>query len=210
MQAQIALREVAAAAANFAVLCPARTLDADAGSDGTTVRPRPLELEQDPAALRRFLRIQQGRRCILTVDQDFQLPVVIYVCSGQASSGPRCQNAGTGGCRDIPEALAFDVAVEDSGLAVAEVGFRQVVHLGKNVAIDEQDVPPAIVIHVQKYATPAHEARVHAQAERDGRIVKVAVSAIGVEGGSLVGEVGPEDVRRTVPVEVAGGHAHAR
>ena len=122
VQAQIALREVAAATSHFAVLCPARALDADASADRATVRLRPLQFEQDPTSACRRLCIQQGRCGILAVNEDFQLPVIVDVCGGHAPSRPRRQNAGPGGCRDIPEALAIDVAVEDSGLAVPEVG----------------------------------------------------------------------------------------
>ena len=78
------------------------------------------------------------------------------------------------------------------------------------MAIDQQDIPPAIVIRIQEGAAPAHETRVHAQAQRNCGIVEVSAAAVPIQRGALVREIGAEDVVQPVAVEVRNGNAHPR
>ena len=100
------------------------------------------------------------------------------------------------------------VAVEQFALGIASLGF-QLFDFGIDVAVADQDVGPAIVIEVEKAATPAQKLRVCAQSRGKGGVLKGAATEVVVERGRIAGEVCLDQVEIAIEIIVGGGDAHA-
>ena len=89
------------------------------------------------------------------------------------------------------------------GVGVGAVDF------GVDVTVGDEDVEPAVVVHVEEADAPAEVAGVDAEAGEVGVVVEVEVAEVVVEGVGVSGEVGLDDVEEAVAVEVSDGDAHA-
>ena len=83
------------------------------------------------------------------------------------------------------------------------------VDLRIDVAIDLDDVGPAVVVVVDKPAAPCDIIVVDADAGVERQIGESSVAVVVIEVAGVVGEVGLEDIEPAVAVVVGHGHAHA-
>ena len=80
-----------------------------------------------------------------------------------------------------------------------------------DVAVDEEDVGPAVVVEVGERTAPVDPGhRVGRQAEEGGVVEEDPFAIVLVEGGVLVREVGDEQLGKAVAVDVLGVDPHAR
>ena len=109
---------------------------------------------------------------------------------------------------DVLELAVAQIAVE---ILVLGVGCVHVgtVHFGVDVAVGDEDVEPAVVVHVEEADAPAEKAGVDAEAGEVGAVVEVEPAQVQVERIGVAGEVGLDDVEEAVAVVVADGDAHA-
>src|SRR4029079_12770773 len=101
------------------------------------------------------------------------------------------------------------VWLDDLPLLVAGFGL-ELPHFGVDVAVDEEEIEPSVVIEIDERGAPAEPARVHADARGKRAVVAQAAAAVLVERRRVAGEVRLEDVHRAVAIVVADGDAHAR
>ena len=107
----------------------------------------------------------------------------------ELSKSPKAQAAGWGGGIDAGAGFPgdlFKLAVAEVAVEVFVFGVGGVdggsVDLGVDVAVRDQDVGPAVVIHVEKADAPAEVAGVDAEAGEVGVVFEGAVAEVEVEG----------------------------
>ena len=76
------------------------------------------------------------------------------------------------------------------------------------MAVHQNQIRPAVVVHVEEHSSPAQVLRVEAQAHGSGRIGKRAVAIILVERGGVVGKIGFKNVEVAIAVVVGDSRAH--
>ena len=104
--------------------------------------------------------------------------------------------------------MAIVVAVENRALAVVDV-YVQPVDFREGVAVDEEQVQPAIVVEVQKAAAPADEAGVLAQAGFDRGVLKFPFTSVAIQSFQLIRKVGTKNRGSPLPKVIACRHPHA-
>ena len=158
----------------------------------------------------RFFRhvAEEGWRAVHVVDDDVDAAVVEEVAEGHAAGDGEFGEAAAFDGRDELE-LAADV-VEELGALGPGGAPVLLVDGGVDVAVDDEEVEPAIVVVVEEGGTPAEE--------RDGGfgdaglvadVGEVGVAVVAVEGFVVVGEGGVEEIDEAGVGVVAGGDAHA-
>ena len=110
--------------------------------------------------------------------------------------------------RNIFEAAIAQVAIEQLALRIPRLGLK-LLDFRIHVAVADENIRPAVVIHVEKPATPAQILSVRAQARGKGRIFKTAVAEVVVERGRVAGEVRFYDVQVPVHIVVGRRYSHA-
>src|SRR5437660_1165721 len=100
------------------------------------------------------------------------------------------------------------ILVEQFLLRVAGFGF-ELLDLGIDVAVADEDVGPAVVIHIEEAATPAEKLCVAAEPAGERGVFKTGVADVVVEGRCVAGEIGFDDVEIAVEIVIGGGDAHA-
>ena len=177
--------------------------------------PMPVRLDLTPTVriliqlrLRRGVAAEELGHGVDAVDDDVEVAIVVVVSEGAAAAGDGNGHAGTGLVGDFFELAVAQVAVEIFAFGVRRVGVRAV-HFGIDVSVGDQDVEPAVVVHVEEADAPAEVAGVDADAGEVGAVVEVEAAEVLIEGGGVSGEVGLDDVEEAVAVEVSDGHAHA-
>src|SRR5439155_21083547 len=140
-------------------------------------------------------------------DQNIQIAIVVEVAkSAPAGCGWRLDSR-TALQRNILK-LSVAIAIEQLALGVAGFG-GQLLDLGIDVAVADQNVGPAVIIHVKKSAAPTQIARIQSQAAFEGAVFEISVATIAVQRMRVAGEIGLEDVEVAVAVVIGGGDSHA-
>ena len=163
MQPQVVLRIVAAAAADFLPLLAVGGDEAHQRADGVAVRLRAHELQRHPMALAGLIEAEEIGRVVQVVDDDVDVAVVVEVGKGGAAAGLRRRHRRAELLGDVGEAPVAEVAIDDFALLVAGFGL-ELPHLGIDVAVDEEQIEPAIAVEIEEADAPAKPARVEAEA----------------------------------------------
>src|SRR6266480_1615623 len=82
--------------------------------------------------------------------------------------------------------------------------------LGIDVSVDLHNVGPAIVVVVEKSATPSHVPVIDSNAGGERDIGESSVSVVVIEIAGVVGKVRLEDVEPAIAVVVGDSDSHAR
>ena len=77
------------------------------------------------------------------------------------------------------------------------------------MSIADQDVGPAIIVHIEKAAAPAEILSVRPQPRGKRRILKIPIAAIVVERWRIAGEISLHNIQVPVQIVIRGGNAHA-
>ncbi len=182
-------------------------MDGDAGADGVAVGYGADEVQSEPMVLV-FGEVDEEHGVVAeVVDDGFDASVVEEVGGGKAAAGTRVGQGGAGGFADVLEldwpcaTDAAEVVVEEAGFAIegAQLGG---VNLGIDVAVDDEEVGPAVVVDVGEHGAPAEGVGVDGEACGVGLVGEGTVAVGVVEGGGVVGEIGFEDVEVAVTVVV--------
>src|SRR5580704_16807362 len=83
------------------------------------------------------------------------------------------------------------------------------VYFGIDVAVDQQEIGPTVIVEIEKHGAPAEILGVQAEAGVKSDIVEGAIAVVAIERGSVVGEIGFENVQVAVAVEIRNGGTHA-
>src|SRR5262245_36787377 len=212
MDAHVVLRVVAAAAANLVDPRPAVGFNLDPRANAVTVRFRADEFDRNPVVIRRRIRPQQNRKIVDRVDHDVDVAIVVEIAERASATGSRFDKRPADLLGDVFERALTLVLIEDFALRVAGLG-GQLLDFGVDVAVDQEDVEPAVVVEIHEPAAPAEEARIDADAGGEGHVVEAQAgrlhAKVAVERRGVAGEVGLEDVEQPVAVVIADAHAHS-
>src|SRR2546428_9153078 len=77
------------------------------------------------------------------------------------------------------------------------------------MAVADQNVQPAVVVHVEETAPPAEVLRMCARARRESCVFKRCAAKVVIERRSVSSKVGFDNVEITVKVVIACRNAHA-
>src|SRR6266478_1749083 len=63
------------------------------------------------------------------------------------------------------------------------------VHFGINVAVDEQEIGPAVIVHIGEHHAPAKILGVQAESRGKSLVVKRAIAVVAVKSRGIVGKI---------------------
>src|SRR5262249_38568228 len=109
---------------------------------------------------------------------------------------------------DVFKTPVAQVAVEHFALAVTNLPL-QLIHLRIDVAVDQKNVQPAVILQIEETASPTEPTCVNANPRVEGHVIETVLAEIAVERGCVVREVGLENVEQPISVVIARGHAHS-
>src|SRR6185436_9040485 len=113
-------------------------------------------------------------------DGDVYLAVVVEVAERGAAPRLRRRQGWTEFLSDVGEVSLAVVVVDDLPLLVAGLGL-ELPHFGVDVAVDQEEIEPSVVIEIDERRAPAEPARVHADARGERPVVAQAAAAVLVE-----------------------------
>ncbi len=151
---------------------------------------------------------QQHRWRVHVADHRGHAAVIPQIAGRQPARRTYRRNPGPGIGGNIGERSVAFVVIQN--LRLFEIAAKVLaVHFGINVAIDEQQIGPAVVVHIDERHAPAEILRVQSESGGKGLVVKCAVAIVPVERGSIVGKIGFEKIQPAVAVIVADRGAHS-
>jgi len=77
------------------------------------------------------------------------------------------------------------------------------------VAVADENVGPAVVVHIKKTAAPAEILRVLAQTALESRVLEIRPAKVVIQGGRVAGEIGFDEIEIAVKIVIGSGNAHA-
>ena len=120
---------------------------------------------------------------------------------GTEMPGPACRD--TSSKRPVAQ-----VAIEQLPLRITCFGFK-LFDLGINVTVADENVRPAIVVHIEKAASPTQILGVGTQPCSEGGIFKVSVTEVVVKRRRISGKVRLYDIQVAVHVVIRRRESHA-
>ena len=157
MDAKIALRHKAAAAADLVDLLVLTGNTLDARSDAAAIGFHPNGPYFDPVMVFGRITTQQRRRLIDVGNEDVHIPIIVEVPKGAAAAHGRVQYAGSDLGRDIFEAPISQIPIDHSSLPKRDIVPTELFDLRVNVTVAFENIRPAIVIKIGKSASPTEQ-----------------------------------------------------
>src|SRR5205823_5286011 len=142
----------------------------------------------EPVVLVMHVATDQLWRAVDSTDQHVHVAIVVEISKGAAAGGGWSLNGRAALQRNIFKFSITQVAIQQLALRIAGFG-GQLLDFGINVAVANQNVGPAVVIHVEKPATPAQIAGVQSQAAFKGVIFEISVTPVAVQRMRITGEI---------------------
>src|SRR5258708_6413061 len=110
--------------------------------------------------------------------------------------------------RNVSEVAVAEIFVKQLALRVAGFGL-ELLDFGIHVAVADENVGPAVVVHVEKAATPAKVLSVPAEAGLKSGIFKIRAAEVAVQRRSVAGKIRFDEIEIAVEIVIGGGDAHA-
>src|SRR4051812_1210432 len=114
------------------------------------------------------------------VDDDVEVAVVVEISKGGAARGLDDRQGRTEFRGDIAEPSIPQVAINDLRLLVCRLRFQRI-DFRVDVAVDQEEIEPAVVIEVEESSTPAEPACVDADAAREGPVFTPSAAGVRVK-----------------------------
>ena len=121
-------------------------------------------------ALAGLIQAEEIGRVVQVVDDDVDVAVVVEVGEGGAAAGLRRRDRRAELLADVGEASVAQVAIHDLALFVAGFGL-ELADFRIDVAVDEEQIEPAVAVEIEKADAPAEPPRVEAEAARERAIL---------------------------------------
>ncbi len=154
MGAQIALREIAAAARDLADLRQTACAEFQASAHGVTIALRSHQLERYKVISIATTVVKQQRGIVVVGNHQIDKAIVIKVPKAHAPCGMRSIESVAGGSGHVHEFSVTIVMKQRVDLFVANFG-RDLLHFRVHVAIGDEEIEPAIVVVIEESATKA-------------------------------------------------------
>src|SRR5229473_2372588 len=162
----------------------------------------------DPIVAGARIAAQKLGKIVDGVDDDVEVAVIVKVAEGAAARGDRHRDTGARVVGSIVEAPVAQILVQQLALRVARFGF-QLLDFRINMSIAEEDVRPAVIVHVEKAAAPAEILRMLAEAALVGAVLEIRAAKIVVERGRVASKICFDEIEIAVEIVIGGGDAHA-
>ena len=167
-----------------------------------------FKLKADPVVRWTAFGPKNGRSAFEILNDSFHSAIVEKIADRHASAHLRNLDGIACFFADVLESSIAEILEEKFGLEIMQIG-AHLIDLGIDMAIDDEDVLPAVVVEVDKGIAPADiSARAAADAGRADDIGKVHVAVVAVKGRIFVIEMRDEDRHAPCVQIVAHGHAH--
>ena len=203
MQPQIALREVAVAAAYFVYLGQIAGHDLHTRPDAVTITLNADRFDQHGIVRIATIVAQQLRPAIQIVDDHVDIAIIIYIAEGGSPARVFFRKRSAQLCGHFGKGPVAIVLVNEIALAVAW-------QLGVDVAVDDKQINPTIVVIVKELGSPTHVRKTYrGDFSSVGNVGERIEAVVMVERVVVVVEIGYEQVEPPVMVVVAYCYAHA-
>src|SRR6266849_10913793 len=215
VHAEIVLRKITAAAAHFVdlrmqALLAGKMRDAfDACADAAAIGFRADGFDFDPIVAGARIAAQKLGKIVDGVDDDIEVAVVVEVAEGAPARGDRRGDARPGVVGNIIEAPVAQILVKQLALRVAGFGL-ELLDFRIDVAVANENVGPAVVVHVEKPAAPAEILGVLPEAALVSGVLEIGAAEIVVKRGCVAGKICFDEIEIAVEIVIGGGDAHAR
>src|SRR6266567_2098065 len=191
MDAHVVVGNIAGAAAHFVNESARTRFHRNAGADAVAIGFDP-----------------KRRRSVHVADHCGHAAIIPQVADRQTARRTYGRDPGPRGRGNIREGSVGIVVIQNPGLL--EIAAEMLaIHFRVDVAVDEEQIGPAVVVEIEKRDAPAEVLRVEPESRGEGFVVERAVAIVAVERGGIVGEIGFEQVEFAVAVIVGNGRAHA-
>ena len=170
MEAQVVLRIVAAAAADFLTLLAVGRDEAHQRTDCAPVGLGADKLQRHPVPLAGLIEAEQIRCVVQIVDDDVDVAVVVEVGKRGPPAGLRRRHRRAELLADVREPSVAQVAVDDLALFVAGLGL-DLANLGIDVTVDEKQIEPAVAVEIDETDAQPEPARVEPEAGRERAVL---------------------------------------
>src|SRR5579884_393448 len=154
MEPEVILRQIAPSAADFIHLHRGSASNLQPRANSVAVRCRAYGSDSQPVTCRRSVRHQQRRRLVQLIHGHAQTAVVQNVANGRTSAGMQCRERGTRMGADIFETPIAQVVVQQFPLPEMRIAAGGV-DFGCEMAVDDQDIRPRVVVVVEEQRAPA-------------------------------------------------------
>src|SRR5437868_11058902 len=181
----------------------------DARPDAAPVRLGSDRPHFDPVVRKIGIAAQQLRVIIYRIHNDIDIAIVIEISESRAARGARVGDPRSRPEGNVCEMAIVQILVKQLPLRVSR--FRlELLDLRIDMPVANQDVRPAIVIHVKKSATPAKELGVRSQTRSKGRVLEAGAALVTIERRRIAGEVCFHDVEVAVHIVISSRNPHPR
>src|SRR5213593_2088905 len=136
---------------------------AEARADAAAVGLHADQLDLEPIVLRRQIAAEKLGIIVDGIDYDVEVAVIVEIAEGAAARSNGNGDAGAGLAGDVGEAAVAEIFVEQLLLRVAGFGL-ELLDFGIDMAVADENVRPAVVVHIEEAAAPAEILRVRAEA----------------------------------------------
>src|SRR5207302_8097565 len=137
------------------------------------------------------------------VDYHVDITVVVKISESAATGGDRLGDARPVLHRDILEAAVSQVSIQQLALRISGLGFELLV-FWIYMPVTDQDVWPAIVVHIEESAAPAKILRVRAEAGGKSCIFKIRAAEVVIKRRRVAREISCNDIEIAVHIVVGG------
>ena len=165
MDPQIILRKIAAAAVDLVGLRHAAGDDLDAGIEREPVALGAGQLEADPMASGDAVIAQNHRAAVDIADDDIHIAVIEEIAHSKSARDATLFECRPSLVAGIAERAVLLVQVKQFGLAIASARGQRI-HLRIDMAVDCNQIEPAVVVEIDKCGPPLHPRQ---RGQRDAR-----------------------------------------
>src|SRR5229473_3114309 len=163
----------------------------------------------DPIVAGARIAAQKLGKIVDGVDDDIEVAVIVEVAEGAAARGDRRGDARPGVVGNIIEAPVAQILVKQLALRVAGFGL-ELLDFRIDVAVANENVGPAVVVHVEKPAAPAEILGMLPEAALVSGVLEIGAAEIVVKRGCVAGKICFDEIEIAVEIIIGGGDAHAR
>ena len=128
--------------------------DSHACSKRRSITFRPDQFDLDPIVLIPAIVAEQRGNLIHVVHDNVDVAVVVEIAEGTAATRMARSNPGPHFLRNILEFAIAEVAINNARFQECLIGM--LIHSWINMSIDLEDIGPAIVVVIDKAASPLH------------------------------------------------------
>src|SRR5947199_10608939 len=151
----------------------------------------------DPIVISARIAAQQLGIIVHRVDYHVDIAVVVKISESAATGSDRLGDARSALHRDIFEAAVSQVSLEQLALRISGFGF-ELLDFWIYMPVTDQDVWPAIVVHIKKSAAPAKVLRVRAEAGGKSCIFKIRAAEVVIKRRRVAREISFNDIEIAV------------